>query len=363
MNNLTHKALNRSQFAKLLLKWHQRENKRQMPWKGERNPYKIWLSEIILQQTRVEQGAEYYKKFVHHFPTISDLSNADEKKVFKLWEGLGYYSRCRNLIATAKYIHNHLGAIFPNTYEEILRLKGIGPYTASAIASFAFNLPHAVVDGNVFRVLSRVFGISDAIDSTTGKKKFNQLAADLIDKNMPAEYNQAIMDFGATFCKPALPNCISCIFKNVCIAKNENSVAMLPVKEKKVIQRDRFLYFFVIRHNNSIAIRERLEKDIWQHLNEFPMIELNDEADLEQAMCKAIHYGWFSKNAIIKKPETLFKQKLTHQNIVAQFVQVTEYQKQVPLKNYDWIAENNIMQHSFPKVIKQYLSSVDYTNA
>ena len=197
--------INKRYFTKRLLAWNEKENRRAMPWKGEKDSYKIWLSEIILQQTRVEQGLNYYNRFVKAFPDIKKLATAPEQKIFKLWEGLGYYTRCKNLIATAKFIVKEREGKFPQTYPEILSLKGIGPYTAAAIASFAFDLPHAVVDGNVFRVLSRFFGINNATDSTTGKKLFTELAEELLDRNQPGVYNQAIMDFGAVVCKMCCP--------------------------------------------------------------------------------------------------------------------------------------------------------------
>ena len=200
-------------FSNRLLKWNREQNTRQMPWKGEKDPYKIWLSEIILQQTRVEQGLSYYNNFIKTFPDIHKLAKAKDSTIFKLWEGLGYYTRCRNLIATARYISKDLHGKFPNTYEDIKSLKGIGPYTAAAISSFAFSLPHAVVDGNVFRVLARIYGIDRPVDSTKGKNFFTALADKLLDINQPGLYNQAIMDFGAVVCKPALPQCTKCIFK------------------------------------------------------------------------------------------------------------------------------------------------------
>jgi A/G-specific adenine glycosylase len=205
-------------FTQQLLKWDKKQNSRAMPWKGEKDPYKIWLSEIILQQTRVEQGLGYYNRFIAEFPTIHDLAKAPETKVFKLWEGLGYYTRCKNIIITARYISSELKGKFPVTYNDILKLKGVGPYTAAAIASFAFNLPHAVVDGNVFRVLARYFGIDTPIDSITGKKNFTVLANELIDKKIPGKYNQALMDFGAVLCKPQQPLCDTCPLKPNCSA-------------------------------------------------------------------------------------------------------------------------------------------------
>jgi A/G-specific adenine glycosylase len=328
-----------------------------MPWKGEKNAYKIWLSEIILQQTRVEQGLGYYNNFILNFPTVADLAAADEKKVFKLWEGLGYYSRCRNLIATAKLINNEYAGIFPNTYESILQLKGIGPYTASAIASFAFNLPHAVVDGNVFRVLARIFGITDAIDSTTGKKKFNLLAYELLDKKHPGKYNQAIMDFGATVCKPVLPLCSTCIFQKHCVAYTQNKVNQLPVKEKKIRQRSRFFYFFIIQHGSKVAVRERVEKDIWQHLHEFPLIELNEAALTKEAVTRARNMGWVGKDTQVRVHPAIYRQKLTHQGITAIFLTATVSGQPASLKHYEWIEANSLPAYSFPKIINDYLRS------
>jgi A/G-specific adenine glycosylase len=204
-----------------------------MPWKGEKDPYKIWLSEIILQQTRVEQGLKYYSRFIHAFPDVHQLANASEQSIYKYWEGLGYYSRCKNLITTAQIISKDLKGKFPGSYDEIKKLSGIGPYTAAAIASFAFNEQRAVVDGNVFRVLSRIFAIDESINSTDGKKTFNALAGKLLDKKNPAVYNQAIMDFGAVVCKP-VPTCAQCPFKKKCRAFLDDTIFSLPVKGKKI---------------------------------------------------------------------------------------------------------------------------------
>ncbi|MCR9286527.1 MAG: A/G-specific adenine glycosylase [Bacteroidetes bacterium] len=219
-------------FTKKLMEWFS-QNHRPLPWKGEKNPYYVWLSEIILQQTRVEQGLPYFEKFKSTYPTVAGLANAPEDEVMKLWEGLGYYSRARNLHFTAKYISKELGGVFPSDFEGILKLKGVGPYTAAAIASFAFDLPHAVVDGNVYRVLSRFFGIEKAIDSTEGKKEFSKLAQTLIDTKQPANYNQAIMDFGATHCKPSSPNCGKCLMSLNCFAFKNSKIESLPFKSKK----------------------------------------------------------------------------------------------------------------------------------
>jgi len=233
-------------FTKELLKWS-RKHPRDLPWKATKNPYFIWLSEIILQQTRVEQGTPYYLKFVEHYPTVIDLANAPEDEVLKLWEGLGYYSRARNLHAAAKYIHQELEGKFPNQHQDILALKGVGVYTAAAIASFAFDLPHAVVDGNVYRVLSRYFGISTPIDSTAGKKEFAKLAQELLDNDRAAAYNQAIMDFGATHCLPKNPKCGTCPLQSNCIAVAEKAISSYPLKEKKNQEKISLFSLFIIQ--------------------------------------------------------------------------------------------------------------------
>lgn len=356
MTNLTLKYLEVSKFSKLLLKWHETDNHRKMPWKGEKDAYRVWLSEIILQQTRVEQGLAYYNNFVNNFPTIAHLAGADEKKVFKLWEGLGYYSRCRNLIATAKLIRDEYGGHFPSQYDNILKLKGVGPYTAAAIASFAFNLPYAVIDGNVYRVLARIYGIADPIDSTAGKKKFSQLAADLLDKKQPGKHNQAIMDFGATICKPLAPLCPSCIFQKHCAAFASNRVHLLPAKEKKIRQKHRFFYFFLLQQGSKIAIRERLKKDIWQHLHEFPVIEFPEEASITTAMAQAVKRDWISENDTAVSVSGTYRQKLTHQTISAVFTKIVLTRQPGGLNNYDWVEMAALPEFSFPKIINDYLN-------
>ena len=260
-------------FSNKLIYWYLK-NKREMPWRNTTNPYYIWLSEIILQQTRVAQGTSYYLKFIEHFPTIQDLASADEQYVLKLWQGLGYYSRARNLYFTARYIVNDLGGIFPDTYDELIKLKGVGDYTASAIASICFNESTAVVDGNVYRVLSRYYGIETPINSTIGIKKFKKLAQELIDPNHPAIHNQAIMEFGARLCKPQNPDCEICPFNDSCVALGLKKIKELPVKEKKVKIRKRYFnYIVVITDVGKTILNQRTGKGIWQNLYEFPLIE------------------------------------------------------------------------------------------
>ncbi|MES1215220.1 MAG: A/G-specific adenine glycosylase [Bacteroidota bacterium] len=345
-------------FVTLLLKWNRKQNDRKMPWKGERDPYKIWLSEIILQQTRVQQGLSYYNKFIKTFPDIHKLAKAPDKVIFKMWEGLGYYTRCRNLIISARYISKELDGKFPDSYETIRSLKGIGPYTAAAISSFAFDLPYAVVDGNVFRVLSRVFGIDKPIDSTEGKSFFSKLANELLDKKHSAVYNQALMDFGAIICKPALPLCANCILKKNCIAFLKDRVNVLPVKEKSIRIKNRWFYYLVMEYKNEIIIRQRASKDIWQQLNEFPLVEMKKHTSPDKIIQVAEGKGWLQdKKYEIVSISPLIRQKLSHQLISGQFIKIRLSKKIRLEKDNLWIKKNRINQLAFPKFINQYLRS------
>ena len=268
-------------FTKKLLSWFS-THQRPLPWKGEKNPYLIWLSEIILQQTQVEQGRPYFEKFKAAYPTVHDLANASEDEVMKRWQGLGYYSRARNLHFTAKHISSELNGIFPKTFKGLKQLKGVGEYTAAAIASFAYEVPVAVVDGNVYRVLSRFFGISEPIDTTKGKQIIRELADKMLDQADPGKYNQAIMDFGAGQCKPRKPLCLSCPMSSECAAFNENMVLSLPVKVKKIKKKTRYFNYLVIQFENSLYLQKRQENDIWKELYQFPLIETKSIPELKE---------------------------------------------------------------------------------
>lgn len=345
------------QFTRTLLKWNKEKNERSMPWKGEKDPYRIWLSEIILQQTRVDQGLNYYNNFIKTFPGVHQLAAAPDKKVFKLWEGLGYYTRCRNLLATARYISKDLNGKFPDTYDNIKALKGIGPYTAAAISSFAFGLPHAVVDGNVFRVLARIFGIAKAVDSTAGKKLFTTLAEKLLDKKLPGLYNQAIMDFGAVICKPAVPLCSDCVFNKNCFAFLHNKIKVLPVKEKKIRIRKRWFYYLVLEYKNEIAIRRRTAKDIWQDLYEFPLVETTQKENSTFIVQQAEKNKWLKENHFGWGPISgLFSQQLSHQLISGQFIKLQLKQKPPATSDWVWVTKKSISKYPFPGFINQYLS-------
>ena len=343
-------------FTTRLLRWNIADNDRPMPWKGEKDPYKIWLSEVILQQTRVLQGWDYYNRFVNAFPTIQHLAKAPETKVFKLWEGLGYYTRCKNLIATAKFIvETHRGK-FPHYYEEILRLKGVGPYTAAAIGSFAFDLPYAVVDGNVFRVLSRYFGIIKAIDSTEGKKLFTRLANELLDKKIPGIYNQALMDLGAVVCKPQLPLCTICPLKSKCIAHLKGMTGILPVKEKTILKKKRWFYYVMAEYNGTVYVRKRSSKDIWQNLFEFILTETPAAISAKQLKdIPLVNVSSAKKDLEIKHISNIHRQQLTHQLIQGQFIHVL-LKRPVQLKGYKTVTNRQLQKLPFPKFITGYLA-------
>ncbi len=312
-------------FSNKLIAWYL-QNKREMPWRKTKDPYKIWLSEIILQQTRVAQGLPYYLAFTEAYPTVSDLAAASEEDVLKRWQGLGYYSRGRNLHAAAQYIVNELHSEFPNTYDDLKKLKGVGDYTASAIASIAFNEPTAVVDGNVYRVLSRVFGIDTPINSTSGIKEFKVLAQELIDVERPADFNQAIMEFGAIQCKPQNPYCLHCIFNDRCVALQQNKIATLPVKIKKTKVKTRYLNYLVIRDKNEQTIlKQRTGKGIWQGLYEFPFKETEDvvkekeEDRFRESVTNSKILQPLQLVSLVKFNDTPIVHKLSHQHLYTTF--------------------------------------------
>ena len=346
----------KQQVTELLMNWHTNFNNRQMPWKGEKDPYKIWLSEIILQQTRVEQGLSYYQRFIATYPTIADLAQAKDEDVFKLWEGLGYYNRCKNLLHTARIIYYELDGMFPNNYDTIVALKGIGPYTAAAIASFAFNLPYAVVDGNVFRVLSRLFAIDTPIDSTEGKQQFALLAQEVLDKKNAALFNQAIMDFGATVCKPANPQCNSCHLKEICTGFNNALVNRLPVKEKVLLKKNRWFYYFILQHEETVLVEKRTSRDIWENLYEFYLLETTEQIIWKEATLQEwLNQQFGIERATIHSVSPLQKQQLTHQSIKGQFIKVNLTSIPQNLLKAQWQPLKDLQQLAFPKFINQYL--------
>jgi A/G-specific adenine glycosylase len=348
----------KSGFSRLLMKWNREKNDRQMPWKGEKDPYKIWLSEVILQQTRVEQGLGYYQRFVKQYPTIKKLANAKDEEVYKLWEGLGYYSRCRNLLFTARTIEDQKAGKFPETYSEILEFRGVGPYIAAAVASFAYNLPYAVLDGNVFRVLSRVYGVETPIDSSDGKKQFSLIAQENLDYKRAGEYNQAIMDFGATICKPMVPNCSTCPMKKICVAFNEGLVNHLPVKEKVMKKKLRWMYYFLFEVEGKLLVHQRTAKDVWQDLYEFYTFESPVEIEWNEKKLKA----WMKdqlgvRNFSLKHISETQSQQLTHQTIRGRFFKIELKAIPKPLEQYQWVTSKEMKKLAFPKFINAYLET------
>jgi A/G-specific adenine glycosylase len=340
-------------FAKMLLSWNKKSNTRKMPWKGEKDPYKIWLSEVILQQTRVEQGLKYYENFIISFPNVHALAKAPEDKVFKLWEGLGYYSRCRNLIATAKFISHDLKGVFPKDFDSILQLRGIGRYTASAIASFAYNLPYAVLDGNVFRILSRIFNASKPIDSAEGKKYFSELAQHILPETKAGEYNQAIMDFGALICKP-YPECKICFFNSYCKAYLKGTQDRLPVKGKTIKVKERWLNYFVAKYKDQILIHQRISKDIWQQLYEFIPIETNKAPTQKKLI------NLFKKQYSIADFQLINtksgEQRLSHQLIRFNFLEI-EFDQKETIPGFFWLKISELNKYAFPKTLQEFVSN------
>ncbi len=296
-----------------------------MPWKGIRDPYRIWLSEIILQQTRVEQGRPYYERFVEQYPDVTALAQAPDEAVMKLWEGLGYYSRARNLLQAARYVAHELGGRFPDTYEGLRQLKGVGDYTAAAIASFAYGLPHAVLDGNVFRVLSRYSAIETPIHLPEAKKQFSRLANDLLPPDRAAEYNQAIMDFGALVCTPRKPACSSCPVQAHCQAFLQELTDFFPVKKSAAPRRTRFFYYLLLEEGEFTYVEKRAGKDIWAGLWQFPLIETDVFMEGEPFLDSAVYRNWLSDHGaepVSQKIISTSKHLLTHREIVLTFVAV-----------------------------------------
>jgi A/G-specific adenine glycosylase len=343
-------------FSNTLIYWYL-QNNRALPWRKSKNPYFIWLSEIMLQQTRVAQGLSYYLKFTTTFPTVFDLAKADESTVLKMWQGLGYYSRARNLHFSAKHISEELNGVFPSTYAEIIKLKGIGDYTASAIASICFHEPTAVVDGNVYRTLSRYFGIHTAINSTSGIKEFKALAQTLIDTSQPGTYNQALMDFGALHCKPQNPLCDTCPFSDSCVAFAKKLIKELPVKAKKTKVKKRYFNFLVIKTDaHTTILTERKGKGIWQGLHQFPLIESTEIINQTDIVASEEFNALFPEETSI----SLFNQKeivhkLSHQHLYTQFWIVET--KKLKSANISW---NNIQDFPVPVLIANFLEAFDF---
>jgi A/G-specific adenine glycosylase len=347
--------LRKKEFQGCLLEWYY-EHKRDLPWRKTNDPYRIWLSEIILQQTRVSQGLPYYEKFIKNYPTVKQLADAEEDKVMKHWEGLGYYSRARNMQAAAQHIQYVLNGEFPNTYTEIIKLKGVGDYTASAISSFSFGETRAVLDGNVFRVLSRFFGIETAINSTQGKKEFGHLAKDMLDASKPADYNQAIMEFGAIQCTPKSPNCEVCPLASACVAKMESRVEELPKKEKGNSKKDRYFNYLLVNNDGKVAIERREIKDIWLKLFQFPLIESVSLLETPSMIDSFFTAKEKDFKIVVERYHDLKPHILSHQRIHIRLFEVKVSGDMALLKpDYEWRLLSDLKDLAFPKPLRAFL--------
>lgn len=339
-------------FSKVIIEWY-KENKRELPWRESSDPYLIWISEIILQQTRVVQGYDYFLRFIKRFPDIRSLADADEDEVMKYWQGLGYYSRARNLHAAAK----SMNGVFPRSYPEVLALKGVGEYTAAAICSFAYGMPYAVVDGNVYRVLSRYFGVDIPIDSTEGKKCFSALANEVLDPEHPALYNQGIMDFGAIQCTPQSPDCLFCPLSESCSALSAGKVAQLPVKQHKTKTTNRYFNYIYVRAGAYTFINKRTADDIWKNLFELPLIEtsrlLSDEEFMALPEFRALFTG--EEEPVVRPVCREVKHVLSHRVIYANFYEVVIPEESGSFADFRRIKIDELGQYAVSRLVHSFI--------
>lgn len=347
------------EYRNVLTAWY-KQSRRELPWRGSRDPYKIWVSEVILQQTRVQQGIDYFHNFLQSFPDVKSLALAPEEEVLKVWQGLGYYSRARNMHHAAGTILAKHGGKFPRDYDAIRNLKGIGDYTAAAIASIAFDLPHAVVDGNVFRVLSRLFGIATPIDTNTGKKEFYRLAQLLLDTAHPGEFNQALMEFGAIQCLAVQPLCHDCPLSEKCHAFIHQTVSSFPVKSKQTKQKERYLNYLYLHRGAQLFLEKRGDKDIWRNMYQFPLIETGAPEPPEAVIGSA---AW---QAILPHPgytiETIFPERihlLTHQRLHIRFFAV-ETGRGAVSDRLVAVDREEIARYPVPKPIENFLTDMGH---
>jgi A/G-specific adenine glycosylase len=347
-----------SNVSSVLSEWY-RIHQRDLPWRRNPDPYLVWLSEIILQQTRVEQGLPYFETISQHFPDVRTLANAPLDDLLKLWQGLGYYSRARNLHTAAKQVMEEFDGHFPDTYDQLLRLKGVGEYTAAAIASIAYGEAKAVVDGNVFRVLARVYGLEIPINSTEGKHLFTSLAEELLDREHPSRHNQALMDFGALQCTPSSPDCGDCPLAEQCIALATGRVTELPVKLPSAAKQDRFFFYLVLTDGTNTWLRKRMDKDIWQNLWEFPLVETLVETPLEHILQDPLVLRWLGKSFVTGKP-VLLKHVLSHRIIHATFLPVRMLEKGVFPQDWQVVPLDRIDSFAVSRMTENFLSKAPF---
>ena len=342
-----------------LINWYD-ENHRDLPWRHNPTPYQVWLSEVILQQTRVNQGMDYYLRFTKKWPTVLAIAQASEEEVLKIWQGLGYYSRARNLHYCANQVVKQYKGKFPADFEKLKHLKGIGDYTAAAIASIAYNLPHAVVDGNVYRVLARLFDINTPINNIEGQKLFTQLADELLNKNQPGLHNQAMMEFGALLCTPKNPNCLLCPLQAQCLAFAHQTVMLRPVKLAKTKITTRYFNYLILRINSSLYLHKRNDNDIWKNLYDFPCIESQTPMSVEEVIASEAFLQLIeNKPFTIIKSSPVFTHKLTHRTLLAQFIEIKLEQEllQIQTKDLFLTPETELGSFPIPRLIDLYLNN------
>jgi A/G-specific adenine glycosylase len=343
-------------FNTELAAWYN-QNKRALPWRDTTDAYVIWLSEIILQQTRVEQGLPYFYRFVERYPDLASFAAANEDEILKLWQGLGYYSRGRNMLKTARMVQQLYNGKFPRKYAELIKLKGIGQYTASAIASFSANEPKAVVDGNVYRVLARYFGISEPINSTRGKKIFQETADELLDTNDPGLHNQAMMELGAVICKPKSPTCVICPVRSGCYAFSHNATTKLPVKLGKTKVRDRFLNYFLVTDGDTILMNKRDDADIWANMYDLPLVETSSLIEPNKLHTFTMVSKFFGEEMQILEALPVKQHLLTHQRLYVQLIRITNRPANLQ-ENWFYTPVENLKQLAMPKIIFIFLKKI-----
>ncbi|MFB5945383.1 A/G-specific adenine glycosylase [Albibacterium profundi] len=344
-------------FSQTILTWYH-QNKRDLPWRTTQDPYVIWLSEIILQQTRVNQGISYFYTFLENYPTIRDFANAPEDDILRHWQGLGYYSRARNMTKAAQKVMSDFQGVFPTNYQELIKLPGIGEYTAAAISSFSANEPNAVLDGNVSRVLSRYFGIKEAINSTAGKKLFQRMAQEVLPQENAGIFNQAIMEFGALQCKPQSPNCDRCPLKTDCYAFQNKEIHLLPSKLKAAKSKNRFFHYFIVRKGDSILMQKRDGNDIWKNMYELPLIETEEQVSDVQIQSSPQYRNAFGEKTSIIYQSQIIKHVLSHQNIYARFYEIKDADEQRMIKkSRNYVLIKDLDKLAKPKLIYTFFDS------
>ena len=344
-------------FSEEIIEWYHK-HKRDLPWRNTNDPYIIWLSEIIMQQTRVEQGMPYFNRFAEKYPTVKHFASATEEEILKLWQGLGYYSRGRNMHQTSREVMEEHAGYFPKNYDSLIRLKGIGEYTAAAISSFSSNEAKAVVDGNVFRLLSRYFGIDTPINTGKGKKIFTDLANELLDQTQAGTFNQAMMEFGSLQCKPKNPDCLQCPLQTSCEARLKNKINDLPVKLKSQKSKDRYFNYIVAIKNNKILVNKRCSGDIWENMIDLPLFETDSPIEVPDLIQSEKFIGAFGKQVLVRSISKPVKHILSHQKLNTRFINIEQFTEDfIPHQNWFYVSKEELDKLPQPKLIFQFFET------